>query len=168
MAKCDYCNSNILFGGVKQNGLRFCNNKCYQSGYLLNLSQQVPADVVKREVDKVHQGLCPRCQKPGPVDIHTSHQVYSMLILTRWSSKPQLSCQSCGRRSQIEGAVISFFAGWWGFPWGLIFTPVQITRNIAGMLTPPKPTEPSYQLEKIVRLHLASQLAAKSAAPPTV
>ena len=25
MAQCDYCGATILFGGVKENGLRFCS-----------------------------------------------------------------------------------------------------------------------------------------------
>jgi hypothetical protein len=27
---------------------------------------------------------------------------------------------------------ISFFLGWWGFPWGIIWTPVYIFNNLSG------------------------------------
>ena len=28
--------------------------------------------------------------------------------------------------------VLSFFLGWWGFPWGLIYTPMAIIENLGG------------------------------------
>lgn len=29
-------------------------------------------------------------------------------------------------------AVLSFFFGWWGFPWGLIYTPVALFQTLRG------------------------------------
>lgn len=164
MAKCCYCNSTILLGGVTQGDLRFCNKKCFQDGFLLKISRDVPPDIVKRQIEQLHQGPCPKCKGPGPVDVHASHQDFSVLVLTRWSSKPQISCRSCGVKSQIGGAFISLFFGWWGFPWGLIFTPVQITRNLIGLCNAPNPAQPSPQLEKLTRLHIAAQLLAQNQA----
>jgi hypothetical protein len=160
MTKCAYCNSTIFFGGVRKGDQRYCNNKCYQEGFLLSASQQIPAEVFNREIDRIHQGACPKCGGPGPVDVHTSHQIFSVLVLTRWSSSPQLSCRSCGVKSQLGGLAISLLVGWWGIPWGLIFTPVQITRNLIGIFSPPDPAHPSPQLQKIVKLHIAKQLVA--------
>jgi hypothetical protein len=28
--------------------------------------------------------------------------------------------------------LLSFFLGWWGFPWGLIYTPMAIIENLSG------------------------------------
>ena len=28
--------------------------------------------------------------------------------------------------------LLSLFIGWWGFPWGLIYTPVVIIQNLSG------------------------------------
>jgi hypothetical protein len=28
--------------------------------------------------------------------------------------------------------LLSFFLGWWGFPWGLIYTPMVIIQNLGG------------------------------------
>ena len=164
MAKCDYCNSTILLGGVSLGKLRFCNQKCYQDGFLLTTSQQVPADIVKQQVDQLHQGQCPKCHGRGPVDVHTSYQVFSFLIFTHWSTKPQILCHSCGVKSQIGRTLTSLLFGWWGFPWGLIITPVQIARNIIGICSAPNATRPSPQLEKLVRLHIATQLVAQNQA----
>jgi hypothetical protein len=60
-------------------------------------------------------------------------------------------------KSQLTGTAFSLVLGWWGFPWGLLFTPVQTARNIAGMVSPPEPSKPSPQLEKIIRMAIAAQ-----------
>lgn len=28
--------------------------------------------------------------------------------------------------------LLSFFLGWWGFPWGFIYTPMAIIQNLGG------------------------------------
>ena len=79
MAKCDYCGSTIIFGGKRQGDLRFCNDRCLGNGGLLLVSRQVPENVVHESLWKVHQGRCPKCTGPGPVDVHVSHRVWSAL-----------------------------------------------------------------------------------------
>jgi hypothetical protein len=155
MPSCDYCGSMILLGGVRDGASRFCNAQCHQKGSVLTAASQVPADVVAQQVQMIHQGQCPRCQGPGPVDVHTSHTVWSALVMTSWSSKPHICCRSCGTKSKLGGAVSSLVFGWWGFPWGLVFTPVQVCRNVVGILSPPDPETPSPQLVKLVRIGLA-------------
>ena len=44
--------------------------------------------------------------------------------------------------------------GWWGFPFGLIMTPVQVMRNLAGIFGGPNPASPSPALEKLIRRRL--------------
>src|SRR6266700_798156 len=146
MAKCDYCGTGILFGGTRQGQLRFCSARCQQMGFVSNVAVQLPQDIVDRELRELHQGNCPVCSGRGPVDVHTSHQVWSALVLTRWVSKPKLCCRSCGRKSQLGNMAFSLVCGWWGFPWGLILTPVQITRNVIGMFGGPNPSRPSPML----------------------
>jgi hypothetical protein len=70
-----------------------------------------------------------------------------------------VSCKSCGDKSQIGGILSSALLGWWGFPWGLIMTPVQICRNIAGMMRKVDNTMPSEDLTRVARIHLASQVS---------
>jgi hypothetical protein len=159
MAKCDYCGTTILFGGKKDANGRFCNQKCQGRGALLALSKQVPEAAVKEQVWKTHQGLCPKCGGSGPVDVYVSHKVWSALLLTSWSSTPQLSCRSCGRKGQWAGAGFSLLLGWWGFPWGLILTPVQIGRNLVGIGKSADASSPSPELEKLVRMTIAANTA---------
>jgi len=159
MAKCDYCGSTILFGGKQAGQQRFCNDRCLHSGALVTLSHQIPDSVVEQQVWSVHQGRCPRCNGPGPVDVHVSHRVWSALVLTSWRSQPRISCRSCGVRSQLGDGLFSLVCGWWGFPWGLLFTPIQITRNLVGIARGPDPASPSPQLTRNVRLSMAARSA---------
>ena len=156
MARCAYCNTVILFGGVKDGDLRFCNETCHQQGQFLLVADQVPEELVAEQVAAVHEGPCPKCGGTGPVDVHTSYLVWSALVLTTWKSSPQVCCRGCGIKAKVWDTVLSGVFGWWGFPWGLVFTPVQIGRNIWGLLSSPDPTTPSDQLVKNVRLGLAA------------
>jgi hypothetical protein len=156
MAACSYCGTTILFGGKRDGDLRFCNDACHRNGYVAVAAQQMPDHLISQHIWDVHQGLCPKCGGAGPVDVHMSHRVWSALALTSWSSRPHVVCKSCGTKAQIADAFFCLALGWWGFPWGLLVTPVQIVRNIAGMFSG-DPTAPSPQLERVVRLHIASQ-----------
>jgi len=162
MSKCDYCGTTILFGGQKTGTLRYCNARCASSGTLVQTSMQLPGPLVQQQTLAVHKGSCPKCKGSGPVDVHTSYRVWSFVLFTRWSSHPQVCCRACGARAQLGGALLSVLAGWWGIPWGLIMTPIQIGKNIIGMVSPPDSTKPSPQLERLVRLNLGSQLAQQS------
>jgi hypothetical protein len=40
-----------------------------------------------------------------------------------------------GQSAAMKGmpwTVMSFFLGWWGFPWGFIYTPASIFGNLSG------------------------------------
>src|SRR6185436_6143493 len=138
-----------------------CNDSCQQAGALLALASHIPEHVVQQHVWQVHQGICPKCQGPGPIDVHTSYRVWSALIMTSWSNRPQVSCRSCGRKRQLADAGLSLVFGWWGFPWGLIMTPVQVVRNVAGLARTEESAQPSSQLDKIVRMQLAAHVVAE-------
>jgi hypothetical protein len=95
--------------------------------------------------------------------VHTSYRVWSALVVTQWSSRPNVCCRACGTRARLQDAGFSLVLGWWGFPWGLIWTPVQMFRNVAGILKSSDSSAPSTELKHLVRLQLASQ--AMAAAP---
>jgi len=164
MAKCGYCGTTILFGGVKDSGLTFCNTECHQQGQVLVLSRSIPNDAIADQVRQIHRGPCPKCSGSGPVDVHTSYRIYSALLYSSWSSVPNVSCRSCGIKSQIGNTLFSAILGWWGLPWGLIMTPVQIGRNLFGMLKGPDESKPSAELENLVRVSIASQALQKQGA----
>ena len=158
MASCDSCGTTILFGGVQADGYRFCNESCASGAALMRIATDLPPDVVQQQAWHLRQGACPVCQGPGPVDVHTSHRVYSVLIMTSWQNIPRLSCRGCGVKAKVRDTAVSLAAGWWGFPWGLIMTPVQVGRNLVGMASAPGQSGPSPQLEKTVRTMLAARM----------
>jgi len=158
MAQCAACGTTILFGGETEGDLRFCGEKCHQQGSgIVGLIDSVPDDLVAQEAKRIHEGPCPRCGGGGPIDIHTSHHVWSALLMTSWGSNPQICCQSCGTKSRLYRTFSSALFGWWGFPWGLLVTPVQIVRNIGGLASAPDPSEPSEELVRMTRMLIAQQ-----------
>jgi hypothetical protein len=167
MAKCGYCGSTIIIGGVRAGEQRFCNNKCHQNAYILSVAKNVPPDLLERKVEEVWRGNCPKCRGLGPIDVHKVHEVWSALVLTRWTTKAQVSCHSCAIKRQLGGVVFSLVFGWWGFPWGLILTPVQITRNLIGMGCGPDPSRASDALRKFVLVSLGTQMLASQKAAAT-
>ncbi len=157
MDSCATCGTSILFGGVHSDGLRFCNASCQEKGQLVSLAARVSEGEARSLALQIHAGLCPKCHGPGPVDVHTSYRVWSILVMTQWQSRPQVSCRGCGVKSHAGNLAISALCGWWGFPWGLIFTPIQVTRNILALASGPNPAEPSPKLVHIARMQLASR-----------
>ena len=155
MARCNYCGSTILFGGTKDGQYTYCNATCAGKGAMAAASRDVPEDAVRAEVNRIHGGACPKCGGPGPVDVETSYRVWSALYVTKWSSRPQISCRGCGTKARLGDIVYCLLLGWWGVPWGLLLTPVQVVRNVAGLFRGSSPAA-SKQLASIVRLQMAA------------
>ena len=155
MATCANCGQGILFGGVKQGTMRFCNDQCYNAASHLHVGNEVPEDVLEAAVTAFHQGDCPYCGGPGPVDFHYSYCVMSFLIITRFQTVPKVSCSSCGTKAKLSNFFTTLFLGWWGFPFGLIFTPIYLCRNLFGMIFSQSTDTPSELLREFVKLQLA-------------
>lgn len=156
MAQCDACGTMILFGGVREGQRRYCNENCHLKGFLGAVGDQFPQGLLAKAVKEVHEWDCPKCGGPGPVDVHTSHTIWSAIVLTSFQSKPAVCCRNCGVKAMLGGLAFSGVLGWWGFPFGLIMTPVQIFRNLAGLVSAPDPFRPSAKLEDTIRLSIAA------------
>ncbi len=126
---------------------------------LRDIAAAIPDSEVTREVIRIHQGNCPRCGRKGPVDVHESHYIWSALLMTSWNTRQHVVCASCGKKENIKGFFISLFAGWWGFPWGLVMTPVMITKNLWSLFSHQDVLHPSSKLVKLVRQNMALNLA---------
>jgi len=148
----------MLFGGRTDQTGRYCNQRCKQAGNLLALSRHVPDAQIGRMVTEIHQGKCPKCNGAGPVDVHKAYRIWSAILLTSWSTSPALSCKSCAIKRQLGSIAFSGVFGWWGFPWGIGGTPLQIGRNIIDMVSGPQPDKPSAMLHKIARLQAGANL----------
>jgi len=162
MAACGSCGTTILFGGTKHGGKTYCNATCRSRGLLLQMADQLPSEVVEETVESVFRGNCPSCKGPGPVDVHISYRVYSVILMTSWSSQPRICCRSCAVKNKLVSAVFSATLGWWGFPWGLLATPIQVGRNLAGLVPSQVRDRPSEALRNFIKINIASQLAKAS------
>jgi hypothetical protein len=158
MARCDYCDSFVLFGSGKSEGLSFCSEECQDSRSILSISEQIPSGEVEQYIWDVHQGSCPLCGGSGPVDVYKAYRIWSAILMSSWSTQPQISCSACGLKHQLGTAVFSLVAGWWGIPWGVIMTPVQVLRGIVAIANRPDPSVPSKQLKTMMRIELAAAL----------
>lgn len=160
MPACGTCNKTILFGGTKYAGRTYCNARCANAAAQQEVAQRdIPPQILAQEIADVHDGPCPRCKKERRVDLYKAHWVWSVIILTRFSTSSVLCCRACGRKHQVYQSLFSLFLGWWGFPFGLIITPIQIIRNIVEFAKP-ESVNPSAELASAVQASLAQQLMA--------
>jgi len=167
MAACSACNTTILFGGVREGEQRFCNDECRYKGYLLTVAREIPSGTLDQQIRSVYHGTCPRCQGPGPVDVHISYRVWSALLMTSWRNQPRMSCRSCGTKAQLGDMTFSLLLGWWGFPWGLIMTPVQVVRNIIALFSRRHAEAPSAELGRLVSMDMAARIIERRMATAT-
>lgn len=167
MALCSSCGQDILFGGRKLNGRRYCNDKCASAEVVHSAADGVPLETVQLKTLEVFDGTCPECEGPGPVDIRKSHMALSYLAGCSWWSKNQISCMQCGTRAQIKAAIITGLIGWISIP-GLVIAPFQIIRNIVAAIRGDNSTVPSEELEKVIRYNLVqSTLSATPSLQPS-
>lgn len=167
MAVCSNCSQVILFGGIKHEGLHFCSKGCFNAGEeQRNIIASIPEESIREVLDEVHQGACPKCQGPGPVDVHFSYRVISLLVVTQFNTIPQISCTGCANRAKIKNMIISGLFGWWGVPFGLISTPFYLFKNFAGLLNPVSPHEPSDELKAHIKNVVFNQYTLEHAGTP--
>lgn len=157
MSECNNCGKSILFGGRTVENYRYCSAGCAGRHPLLRAAERVPANVLQQYVEQWRKGACPQCKRTaGSIDVYPHHRVHSFLVMTQWSTRRNVCCRRCGRRNQLLSTLYSATLGWWGFPWGLLVTPIQIGRNMAGALRP-EPARATREFERVVGLQLAQQ-----------
>ena len=157
MASCATCNSFIIVGGEKVDEFRFCNKKCLESGGVYIEATKVTDAEIDALAKEIHAGVCPMCEERSGVEIRKSYDIVSFVFYTRHSTHTHICCRVCALKKQSIDFVGSFFLGWWGVPWGLLITPVQLLSNIGAMLFPPNTDEPSKDLRAATRMLIAQQ-----------
>jgi hypothetical protein len=159
VAKCARCGK-VFWWGVKVANKKYCTAKCARLAIRAAATEYISPDLIELTVQQIHKGKCPLCAREGPVDVHVSHNVISFIVLSRWASKSYLCCRRCGKRAQTNDLLLTLATGWWGIPWGLVLTPVQVARNLLGLLDGPKPGAPSKVLRDLVIERLGAQIVA--------
>lgn len=80
-------------------------------------------------------------------------------------------CRNCGRRAQWKALALASLLGWWGLPWGLIYMPVQLFKNLRDIARGPASIAPSEALQDVIRAdlvqrYLDAEAAAQNGASP--
>src|ERR1043166_7262963 len=101
MKSCDSCGKKIVFGGKKMETNLYCNATCAANKSLLDAMRGVPENLLRQRLNEVHQGRCPVCSGPGPVDLQFSHRVWSAIAVTSWSTRQVLACRPCGNKRRV-------------------------------------------------------------------
>ncbi|MDX2038715.1 MAG: hypothetical protein SFX72_18865 [Isosphaeraceae bacterium] len=160
MGKCDHCGEGILFGGVRTEGRRYCGAECASFDVVIRTAEALPDAEVEEWVREYRGGGCANCGRLEPIDIHESYRVHSLIVYTTWATKRVICCRSCARSELVKSAFFCFLFGWWGFPFGIIVTPVQLFRNLIRLtgIGMPDPEVPSAALIRSVRLDAASMI----------
>ncbi|MGJ8673499.1 hypothetical protein [Rubritalea sp.] len=168
MAKCNYCNTSTFIGGKRDGKLFFCDQSCNTSYYLMPYADSVPKEKMHEMVMAVYNGNCPRCRKKnGPVDVHKAYRVWSAILLTSYSTHPVPTCKSCAVKRQLGSIAFSGSLGWWGFPSGLIMTPIQLLKNTAAIFQNPQKNGPTEMLTKHVKWTIGERIALEQAQQPS-
>ena len=165
MARCAACGTTIVAGGVREGKLRFCNRKCQRRGGVARLAQAIPDEAVFQAALDIHDGPCPLCRRSSPVDVYKAHYIWSLLVISSLSTRKYLCCRRCATMRQLFAFFGSGIVGWWGFPFGLIGTPVQLIRNLVELGKRPRDL-PSPALIDAARSSLAHRVATLPTAHP--
>jgi len=155
---CDFCGQQLGWGAVRTNDYEFCSQKCAEQGRIFDVLKTVPKAQLDDYVMRTHMSECSTCKKNKGIDAHPSYEVWSALVITRWTSSYKIQCVECAKSRQRNSLVFSLIAGWWGVPWGIFITPLQVIRNIGALRSAPKVGEPSAKFYKLATTHLAKQM----------
>ena len=95
----------------------------------LQYSQPAP-EPSRDELDPI---CCSHCGKVTAQPRSTVfYQVVSLILLTTKTPIQGIFCSSCATKKGLKASLISALFGWWGFPWGPIWTISSICNNAAG------------------------------------
>lgn len=154
---CPTCGISVLFGGFKDGDKKYCSKRCYEADEINRIAMQIPLDAVVSQTNKIRNGKCPVCQKDGPIDVHKSYFVYSIIIYTSYKTNEHIVCKECARKKQLSDLFLSSLIGWWGIPFGLIITPIQIAKNVIMLIKSPDQSEPTELMTQRIRQMLATK-----------
>lgn len=60
------------------------------------------------------------------------YQVLSFLVFTQRRVKQGVFCSKCGAKAAYKASLATWAFGWWGFPWGPIWSVSALFRNMLG------------------------------------
>ncbi|WP_269524166.1 hypothetical protein [Coraliomargarita parva] len=157
MQRCTKCNKRIAVGGKALGSEHYCSDRCLKQGLLQASREFLGEELIFERIESIHQGPCPKCGGHGPVDMQTHYTVWSAIILTSYKDVPEICCKRCGIQKKIGGLFFSGFLGWWGIPFGIVITPIQVIRNLVALFQAPSSKKVSKALDEMVRMELGAR-----------
>ncbi len=157
MKTCSACNKRIALGGEEFGTEIYCGERCKKMGLISASHQILTNEIVQNRIHEVHAGSCPKCGGEGPNDMQWHYTIWSFIVITSHKDIPEVCCRNCGLRKKIGGFFYSILLGWWGFPFGILLTPVQVIRNFIGFFILPKQGKVSRQLDDAIRMELGAE-----------
>ncbi|KTB84341.1 hypothetical protein AO069_23385 [Pseudomonas syringae pv. syringae PD2774] len=102
-------------------------------------TQTIDGSAVEPETSKVPDPIvCSVCAKvsaqPRVVVFRT---VKSFLLLTIRKPIAGVYCSQCAQKQSLKASATSWLLGWWGFPWGPLYTVQALVTNMFGGSHPP-------------------------------
>lgn len=88
-------------------------------------------DELDQYCDLIAELNCPLCgSRNSRINATMVKEVMSFILITNYSSKIKVGCQSCLDKANESATLKTALLGWWGFPWGLIRTPMALFANV--------------------------------------
>ena len=76
---------------------------------------------------------CEKCNIQTPnLRYFCFSETKSFLFFTRRTQNSGIFCQNCADKVAYKSTFITSLLGWWGFPWGFIYTPAALITNLMG------------------------------------
>ncbi|MFZ6655369.1 hypothetical protein [Undibacterium sp. TJN19] len=160
---CEYCTASARRNPVLDEGQRFCSTTCLYKARLSEAAVDLTQVEIELAAGKIRAGACPLCDnRTTPVEVRSHYTVVSVIFMSNYETKSKICCLTCARKDNRKSMLISFFLGWWGIPWGFIFTPAALFGNLMAMFAMRGADEPSEALRKEAKYQLALAALKKS------
>lgn len=59
-------------------------------------------------------------------------EVKSFLLLTKRAAIQGIFCSACAEKKALKASAVTWLLGWWGFPWGPIYSVQALATNMVG------------------------------------
>jgi hypothetical protein len=98
--------------------------------------QKAPTEPSATEVPKpIVCSLCAKVSAQPRVVVFRS--VKSFLVVTIRKPIAGVYCSECAQKQALKASATSWLLGWWGFPWGPLYTVHALVSNMFGGTHPP-------------------------------
>ncbi|MFL1542544.1 J domain-containing protein [Pseudomonas sp. O39] len=99
-------------------------------------TQSIAAELATPKVpDPIVCSVCAKVSAQPRVVVFRS--VKSFLFLTIRKPIAGVYCSSCAQKQSLKASATSWLLGWWGFPWGPLYTVQALVINMFGGSHPP-------------------------------